>query len=250
MNILVCLSSVPDTTSKINFKNNNGEFDLNGVSFVINPYDEFCLTKAVFIKEKEPTTSISVINVGEQINDNILRKALAIGADKAIRIDQKADNAQIVAECIANYCYDKEFDIIFCGRESIDFNGGIVPGLLASKLNIPFINGCIGLDIQNDHITTKREIDSGHEIAKVNLPCLIAGQKGLVEEKELRIPSMRGIMTARTKPLELIESNVSLSSQIKTLKFEKPKERSECIMISEDNVEKLVDLLTNDAKVI
>jgi electron transfer flavoprotein beta subunit len=116
MNILVCLSSVPDTTSKINFNNNNQEFDLNGVSFVINPYDEFCLTKAVLIKEKDPTTSITVINVGEPMNDSILRKALAIGADKAVRINIKATHGQMVTDSIANYCNDNQFDIIFCGR--------------------------------------------------------------------------------------------------------------------------------------
>jgi electron transfer flavoprotein beta subunit len=250
MNILVCLSSVPDTTSKINFNNNNQEFDLNGVSFVINPYDEFCLTKAVLIKEKDPTTSITVINVGEPMNDSILRKALAIGADKAVRINIKATHGQMVTDSIANYCNDNQFDIIFCGRESIDYNSGIVPGLLAAKMDIPFINGCIGLDINEDSIETKREIDNGHELSKINLPAVIAGQKGLVEEKELRIPSMRGIMTARSKPLEVIESNIKLEQEIKAIIYEKPKQRSECIMIPDDNVGKLVELLTNEAKVI
>ena len=250
MNILVCLSSVPDTTSKINFNNNNQEFDLNGVSFVINPYDEFCLTKAILIKEKNTKTNITVINVGEQMNDSILRKALAIGADKAVRINIKATHAQIVANALAHYCNDNQFDIIFCGRESIDYNSGIVPGLLAAKMKMPFINGCISLDISENTIETKREIDNGHELSKSNLPAVIAGQKGLVEEKELRIPSMRGIMTARSKPLEVLEYNIKLGQEIKAIIYDKPKERSECVMIPDDNVGKLVELLTNEAKVI
>ena len=138
MNILVCISSVPDTTSPIKFKNENRDFENSGINFIINPYDEFCLTKAIFLKEKS-NASITVINVGENTNDPILRKALAIGADKAVRINQKSTNSKIVAECIASYCSDKSFDLIFCGRESIDYNGGQVPGFLAIKLNIPFL---------------------------------------------------------------------------------------------------------------
>ncbi len=250
MNILVCLSSVPDTTAQINFKNENTEFDENGVNFVINPYDEFCLTKAVFLKEQNPSSIITVLNVGEAKNDAILRKALAIGADKAVRINQKASHGLMVAELIGNYCSGNNFDIVFCGRESIDYNGGIVPGSVATKLNMPFINGCIGLEITNHIAEIKREIDGGHEISSVNLPCLIAGQKGIVEEKDLRIPSMRGIMTARSKPLEVIDSNIQSQESIKVINYEKPAQRSECVMIEENDIEKLVDLLTNEAKVI
>ena len=249
MNILVCISSVPDTTSPINFQNNNTEFDINGLTFIINPYDEFCLTKAIFIKEKSGA-HITVINVGESSNDPVLRKALAIGADKAIRINQKPKNSRIVAECIANYCANKSFDLIFCGRESIDYNGGKVPGFLAAKLDLAFINSCIGLEIKDNVIECKREIDNGHEICESSLPSLIAGQKGLVEEKDLRIPSMRGIMTARTKPLEVIDSNINFENNIKIINYEKPLAKSQCKLINEDEVEKLVDLLNNEAKVI
>ena len=249
MNILVCISSVPDTTSKINFTNNNQSFDKNGITFIINPYDEFCLTKAVFIKEKMGA-SITVLNVGENSNDAILRKALAIGADKAIRVNQVATSSEIVAECIVDYCANHNFDLIFFGRESIDYNGGKVPGFVAEKLNIPFINGCIGLELQNTIIETKREIDSGYEIGTCVLPVVIAGQKGLVEEKDLKIPSMRGIMTARTKPLEIIESAKEDNSILKIKCYHKPAERSQCKMINEKNVEELVELLSNEAKVI
>ena len=247
MNILVCISSVPDTTSPINFHNNI--FDTNGITFIINPYDEFCLTKAIHIKEKIGG-DITVLNVGEKNNDAILRKALAIGADKAVRINENPKNSKLVSECISNYCASQSFDLIFCGRESIDYNGGKVPGFLASQLDIPFINSCIGLEITGDNIEVKREIDNGYEVCESILPALIAGQKGLVEEKDLRIPSMRGIMTARTKPLEVVEAETNSENKISIVEFEKPSSRSECKIIDENNVEKLVDLLANEAKVI
>ena len=249
MNILVCISSVPDTTSQINFKDENRALDSSGITFIINPYDEFCLTKAIFIKEQTGAT-ITVINVGETNNDAILRKALAIGADKAVRINQAELSGEIVSKCIANYCQTNSFDLIFCGRESIDYNGGKVPGFLASQLNIPFINGCTGLEVENNTIKIKREIDSGHEICESSIPAVIAGQKGLVEEKDLKIPSMRGIMTARTKPLEIIDCNINLDKKVKIVNYSTPEARSECQFIDKDNVDELVQLLSNEAKVI
>ncbi len=249
MNILVCISSVPDTTSSITFSDENTKFNQDGITFIINPYDEFCLTKAVFIKESLGAT-ITALNVGNNKNDAILRKALAIGADKAARINQDPTSSKIVADCIANYCSQHTFDLIFCGTESIDYNGGQVPGYIASNLKIPFINGCIGLEIEGSILNLKRTIDNGHEICTSTLPTLIAGQKGLVEEKELRIPSMRGIMTARTKPLEVIESSLIDESSIRVLKYEKPLARSECKIIEDNNVKSLVELLQSEAKVI
>tara|TARA_B100000945_G_scaffold319249_1_gene326039 strand:+ start:202 stop:951 length:750 start_codon:yes stop_codon:yes gene_type:complete len=249
MNILVCISSVPDTTSPINFNNDNNAFDTNGITFIINPYDEFCLTKAIFIKEQTGAL-ITVLNVGEQNNDSVLRKALAIGADKAVRINQAPKNSKMVSELIADYCKKNTFDLILCGRESIDYNGGKVPGFLAEKLNIPFINGCIGMEINGESLELKREIDNGYEICVSSLPALIAGQKGLVEEKDLKIPSMRGIMTARTKPLEILDSEIEFQEKITIINFEKPLGKSECKLINDNEVEKLVDLLANEAKVI
>ena len=144
MNIHVCISVVPDTTSKINFTESNTKFDRNGVTFIINPLDEFCLTKAVFIKESIGA-NITVLNVGSSENDSVLRKALAIGADKAIRIDAPANESLSVAELIASYIKDNEYEIIFCGKESIDYNGGKIPGFLSSILQLPFMNACVGL---------------------------------------------------------------------------------------------------------
>ena len=249
MNILVCISSVPDTTSSINFTDNNQSLKTDGITYVINPYDEFCLTKAVFLKESSGAI-ITAINVGSNLNDSILRKALAIGADKAIRINKEAKNSKLVAGCIVDYCTENKFDLIFCGRESIDYNGGKVPGFIAEKLNIPFINGCVGLEIKNNILELKREVDNGQELCTTSMPALIAGQKGLVEEKDLRIPSMRGIMTARTKPLEIIESTLNFENNISVLEYEKPLERTACKIFTEDEVEQLVDALSNEAKVI
>jgi len=249
MNILVCVSSVPDTTSPINFTDDNKKFDKTNITFIINPYDEFCLTKAIFIKESMGAT-ITVINVGDNSNEPVLRKTLAIGADKAIRINQTANNSKMVASCIANYCQNNKFDLIFCGKESIDYNSGQVPGFLSKKLNLPFVNGCINLEIEGESATLKREIDNGYELCKCSLPLVVAGQKGLVEEKDLRIPSMRGIMTARSKPLEVIEPQIEDKNLIQVIKYDKPLARSECKMISEDNVEELVELLNKEAKII
>ena len=249
MNILVCISSVPDTTSPINFNTENNAFDNTGITFIINPYDEFCLTKAVFIKE-QTGAFLTVLNIGEQNNDAVLRKALAIGADKAVRINKLPKNSKIVAEIIADYCRKNKFDLIFCGRESIDYNGGQVPGFLADKLNLPFINGCIGMEINGETLELKREIDNGYELCESSMPAVIAGQKGLVEEKDLKIPSMRGIMTARTKPLEIIQTDQEDVEKLTIINFEKPSGRSECKLIHENEVEELVELLINEAKVI
>ena len=196
MKILVCISHVPDTTSKINFTNNNTEFDSNGITYVINPYDEFGLTRAMVIKETLGAT-VTVINVGPSSTEPTLRKALAIGADNAVRINAEPTDANYVARLLANYAKNENFDLIITGRESIDYNGGAVPGMLATYLDIPFVNACLGLELNGNQATVIREIDGGKETLQGNLPMLLAGQKGLVEEKDLRIPAMRGIMMAR-----------------------------------------------------
>ena len=206
MKILVCISCVPDTTSKINFTNNDTDFDTNGVQFVINPNDEFGLTRAMWFKEKN-NASIDVINVGEQSNETVLRKALAIGADRAIRIDSKAIDSYQVAKNISNFIKEKSYDLIIAGRESIDYNGSMVPGMISEILNINFITNCVSLEINGSNATAKREMEGGIETLTCELPLIIGGQKGLVEESDLKIPNMRGIMQARQKPLDVIESD-------------------------------------------
>lgn len=248
MKVLVCISHAPDTTSKINFTSDNSEFDKNGVQFVINPYDEFGLTRAMWIKEKNGGT-VTVINVGGAETEPTLRKALAIGADDAIRIDANPTDGFFVASQIAAVAKENNYDIIIAGRESIDYNGGQVPGMIAALLKQPFINACVGLEIEDNKAKLIREIDGGKEILSAALPLVIGGQKGLVEEKDLRIPNMRGIMSARSKPL-----NVRLASEatIKTTvgQFEKPAAKSAVKMVDADNVDELVSLLHNEAKVI
>ena len=220
MKILVCISCVPDTTSKINFTNNDKDFDTNGVQFVINPNDEFGLTRAMWFKEKN-NASIDVINVGEQSNETVLRKALAIGADRAIRIDSKAIDSYQVAKNISNFIKEKSYDLIIAGRESIDYNGSMVPGMISEILNINFITNCVSLEINGSNATAKREMEGGIETLTCELPLIIGGQKGLVEESDLIIPNMRGIMQARQKSLTVLPA---VESDVKSVitKFQKP----------------------------
>ena len=248
MKILVCISSVPDTTSKINFTENDTQFDKNGVQFVINPNDEFGLTRAMWIKEKD-NSSIDVINVGLQDTEPILRKTLAIGADKAIRINSDPKDSFQVAKLIADFVSKNNYDLIIAGRESIDFNGNMVPGIISELLGINFITNCVGLDITNNKVTAKREIEGGTETLTFDLPAVIGGQKGLVEESDLKIPNMRGIMQARQKPLDVIEVDEN-NINTETIKFYKPQEKGEIKMIDSDNLDELINLLHNEAKVI
>lgn len=201
MKILVCISHVPDTTSKINFTDDNTKFDTNGVQFVINPNDEFGLTRAMWFKEKQGAT-VDVINVGGAETEPTLRKALAIGADSAIRVNTEAKDGFQVAKELANVVKDGGYDLVIAGRESIDYNGGMVPGMLAQMIKANFVNNCIGLEIEGDKATATREIDGGKETLSTALPLVIGGQKGLVEESDLKIPNMRGIMQARKKTFE------------------------------------------------
>ena len=248
MKILVCISHVPDTTSKINFTNNNTEFDTNGVTFVINPYDEFGLTKAMMIKEATGGT-VTVINVGPASTEPTLRKALAIGADNAVRVNAEPEDAYFVAKQLAAHAKDGGYDLIITGRESIDHNGGMVPGMLAEMMGLPFVNACIGLELDGNSATLVREIDGGKESLKADLPLLLAGQKGLVEEKDLRIPAMRGIMMARSKPLTAVEADGS-ETMTKVSSFESLPPKADCKMIDAGSVDQLVQLLHNEAKVI
>lgn len=248
MKILVCISHVPDTTSKINFTDNNTKFDTNGVQFVINPNDEFGLTRAMWFKEKQGA-SVDVINVGGPETEPTLRKALAIGADSAIRINTPATDGFQVAKQLAKVASDGGYDLIIAGRESIDYNGGMVPGMLAGLLKANFVNTCISLEVEGNQAKAIREIDGGKENITASLPLVIGAQKGLVEEKDLRIPNMRGIMQARQKPLNVLEP-IDAEAQTAAEKFEKPAPRGNVKLIDPDNLDELINLLHNEAKVI
>jgi electron transfer flavoprotein beta subunit len=248
MKILVCISHVPDTTSKINFVNGDTEFDTNGVQFVINPNDEFGLTRAIWFQEQQGA-NVTVVNVGGTDAEATLRKALAIGANEAIRINANPSDGFYVAKQLSEIAKNGNYDLIICGKESLDYNGGMVPGMLASLLDYNFVNSCTDLKIEGNTAKVSREIDGGKEIIATTLPLVIGGQKGLVEEKDLRIPNMRGIMTARTKVLTIVEP-ISAPTNTKAIKFEKPAPKSAVKLVSADNLDELINLLHNEAKVI
>ncbi len=246
MKILVCISSVPDTTTKIKFTADGSDFDATGVQFVINPNDEFGLTRALQLKETNGG-SVTVLNVGTPDVEPVVRKALAIGADNAVRIDAKPTDSMFVAKQIAEYAKDKSFDLIICGKESIDFNGGQVPGMLGALLNIP--SPCTKVEINGSEAKVERLIDGGKEVLTSSTPLVLGSQKGMVNEDELRIPNMRGIMQARTKPLEVVAA-ADVTAATTCSSYELPPAKGACKMVSADNVEELINLLHSEAKVI
>jgi electron transfer flavoprotein beta subunit len=248
MKILVCISHVPDTTSKINFVNGDSEFDTNGVQFVINPNDEFGLTRAIWFKEQQGA-NVTVVNVGGADAEATLRKALAIGADEAIRINANPTDGMFVAKQLAEVVKNGGYDLVIAGKESLDYNGGMVPGMVAGLLGFNFVNACVGIDVNGNEAKVTREIDGGKETISAGLPLIIGGQKGLVEEKDLRIPNMRGIMMARTKALTLVEPTGDTTAT-KAVKFEKPAAKSAVKFVNADNLDELINLLHNEAKVI
>ncbi|MDT7832367.1 electron transfer flavoprotein subunit beta/FixA family protein [Flavobacteriaceae bacterium S356] len=248
MKILVCISHVPDTTSKINFTENDTKFDTNGVQFVINPYDEFVLTRAMWFKEKQGA-SVTVVNVGNATTEPTLRKALAIGADEAIRINAEPTDGFSVAKELAAVVNSGGYDLVLAGKESSDYNGQMVPGMLAGLTGFNFVNGCVGMEVDGTNVTATREIDGGSETVSTSLPLVIGGQKGIVEESDLRIPNMRGIMMARKKPLSVVESSGSENATSSQL-FEKPAPKGAVKLVDADNVDELINLLHNEAKVI
>ena len=245
MRILVCLSVVPDTTSKITFKNNQTEFNTDGIQFIINPYDELALTKALEIAEKNNGT-VSIINVGLADAEPSIRKGLAIGANDAVRINALPKDAMFVAGQIAAFVKESPFDLILTGRESIDYNGGLVCGLLGEMLNIPSLNVVTKLDFVDGKIMAARDIDGGKEELEGSLPCVASAQKDLCEP---RIPNMRGIMAARTKPLQ-VKDAVSGFDYAEYVSYELPPAKSGVKMIPAENAEELLDLLRNENKLI
>lgn len=248
MKILVCISHLPDTTSKINFVNGDSEFDTNGVQYVINPNDEFGLTRAIWFQEQQEA-NVTIVNVGGPETEPTLRKALAIGANEAIRINANPTDGFFVAKQLAEVIKTGGYDLIIAGKESLDYNGGMVPGMIAGILGYNFVNSCVGLTIESTNATVNREIDGGKEIISTTLPLIIGSQKGLVEEKDLRIPNMRGIMTARSKVITVLEP-VAANVNTKSVQFEKPAPKSAVKLIAADHLDELINLLHNEAKVI
>jgi electron transfer flavoprotein beta subunit len=249
MKILVCISNVPDTTTKIKFAEGNTSIDSAGIQWVINPWDELSLTRALELKDDATSEikSVTVIHVGQAAAEPTIRKALAIGADDAIRINALSSDAYFVAAQIAEVVKKEQFDIIMCGIESSDFNGSAVGGMISEFLRIPSVSAVSGIKIENGQPVMIREIDGGKEIVTVPVPFVAIVQKGIA--KEPRIAAMRGIMMARSKPVKLVEP-IALDPLTQILEFEKPVPRAACKFIDADNPAQLLDLLQNEAKVI
>ena len=245
MKILVCISNVPDTTTKVSFTNNNTEFNTNGVQFILNPYDEIALSRAIELTEGGKGTT-TVINVGLADTEPTIRKALAIGADDAIRINAFPSDAYFVAKQIAEVAKAGAYDIIMCGRESIDYNGAQVPAMLAEVLDMPSISIIKKLDLNGNDATIEREIEGGKEVVNVSTPFVISAAEGVAEPK---IPNMRGIMSARTKPLQVIET-IAVYKLASFQSYEMPAARGNVKMISAEEPSKLVEALNAEAKVI
>jgi electron transfer flavoprotein beta subunit len=245
MKILVCITHVPDTTSRITFTDGDKKFDSNGVQFIIGPYDDYALARAVELKEQSSGT-ITVLNVGGTETEPTLRKALAIGADDAIRINAEPTDSLFVAAEIAKVAKEGSYDMILMGRESIDFNGGMVHGMVGEILGIPSISPVMSLDIVGDTAKITREIEGGKEYLEVKMPFVAGCQEPIAEWK---IPNMRGIMSARTKPLNVVEPSTNQSGT-ELAKYELPPAKGSIKMVDADNVTELVNLLKNEAKVI
>lgn len=245
MKILVCITHVPDTTSKINFVEGSTKFDTNGVQFIIGPYDDYALARAIELKESSGA-AVTVLNVGTSDTEPTLRKALAIGADDAVRINAEPVDSFFVATQIAEHAKGVSYDLILMGRESIDFNGGVVHSIVGEMLGLPSVSPVMKLDVEGTKAKLVREIEGGKELLEISLPFVAGCQEPIAEWK---IPNMRGIMSARTKPLQVVEPK-TVNSGVKLQKFELPTQKGSVKMISADNVGELVTLLKNEAKVL
>lgn len=245
MKILVCVSNVPDTTTKVIFTENNTQFNTAGVQFIINPYDELSLTRGLELTEKLGGT-VTVITVGLADTEASIRKALAIGATDAVRINATPTDAYFVAEQIAAYAKDQNYDLIFTGRESIDYNGGQVCGLLAEMLGLPSVNVITSIEVEGNTANVERDIDGGKEKLTASLPLVVSAQKELTEP---RIPNMRGIMAARTKPLTVVEP-INAEATSASVGFELPPSKGSVKLISVEDAGSLISILHNEAKII
>jgi electron transfer flavoprotein beta subunit len=247
MKILVCISKTPDTTAKIAFTDNNTKFDTNGVQWIINPYDEwYALVRAIELKEKDSAITLHLVTVGTADTDPIIRKALALGGDEAIRVNVDSHDSYYVAAQIAQVAKEGGYDLVFTGKETIDYNGSSIGGMVAELLDMPFISLAAKFELVGKKATITREIEGGEEINEVELPAVVSAQKGMAEQ---RIPNMRGIMAARTKPLKVVEP-VNVEALTTVNSFGLPPAKAGVKLVPADNVEELVRLLHEEAKAI
>jgi electron transfer flavoprotein beta subunit len=247
MDILVCISKTPDTTSKIGFIDNNTKFDSDGVSFIMNPYDEwYALVRAIELVEKHGG-KVTVISVGGADIDIVIRKALAIGADEAVRVDSEPHNSFFVAKEISNFASENNFDAIFTGKETIDFNGSEVGALISEFLNLPFLSYVSKLDFDGTNTIVERDIEGGIERIEIKSKYVLSAAKGLAEQ---RIPNMKGIMMAKRKPLNIISPSSNENNKVTIKNFELPIQKQGVKMINPEDMDELVRLLHEEAKVL
>jgi len=247
MKILVCISKTPDTTAKIAFTANNTKFDTNGVQWIINPYDEwYSLVRAIELKEAEPSTLIHLVTAGAADTDPIIRKALALGGDEAIRVNTDSHDSFYIASQIAEVAKQGNYDLVFTGKETIDYNGSSIGGMVAELLDFPFISLATKFELKSNKATVTREIEGGEEVCEVELPIVVSCAKGVAEQ---RIPNMRGIMAARTRPLKVVEP-VAADTLTSVQSFGLPPAKAGVKLVAADNVEELVRLLHEEAKMI
>jgi electron transfer flavoprotein beta subunit len=247
MKILVCISKTPDTTAKIAFTDNNTKFASDGVQWIINPYDEwYALVRAIELKEADPAATIHLITVATADAEPIIRKALALGGDEAIRVNADSHDSYYIAAQIAAVAAQEKYDLIFTGKETIDFNGASVGGMLSELLAVPYISLATKFTLEGNKAIVNREIEGGEETDKVSLPAVVSCQKGMAEQ---RIPNMKGIMGARSKPLRVVEP-IAAEAMTAVVNFELPPAKAGVKLVSADNPEELVRLLHEEAKVI
>lgn len=247
MKILICISKTPDTTAKIAFADNNTKFASDGVQWIINPYDEwYSLVRAIELKEADASTVLHLVNVGGADSEPIIRKALALGGDEAIRVNSEQADSFFVASQIAHIAKEGNYDLIFTGKETIDYNGSSIGAMVAELLDLAFISHAVKFDLSGNTATVIREIDGGEETDQATLPLVVSCQKGMAEQ---RIPNMKGIMGARTKPLKVVEP-IAVDSLTSVVSFDLPPAKAGVKLVSPENPEELVRLLNEEAKAI
>lgn len=247
MNILVCISKTPDTTAKIAFTESNTKLDENGIQWIINPYDEwYSLVRAIELKEQDPTTLIHLVTIGGPEVEPIIRKALALGGDEAIRVNINSNDSYVIAQQIAAIAKQGSYDLIMTGKETIDYNSACIGSMLSAILDLPYVSLANHLEIKGNEAIIQREIEGGEETNEVALPMIISCQKGMAEQ---RIPNMRGIMAARTKPLKIVEP-IEITAHTSIKEFSLPAAKTGVKLIDADQMDELVKLLKEEAKVI
>lgn len=247
MKLLVCVSKTPETTTKITFNGDQTALDTSGVQYIMNPYDEwYALVRALELKEALGAGTVTIINVGPAANDPVIRKGLAIGADEAVRIDKEGSSSLDVAQQIAAYAKENSFDIVFFGKETIDYNGSEVGAMTAELLDVPFVSFATKLEVEGNTATITRDIEGGEETLEVATPFALSAAKGLAEQ---RIPNMRGIMMAKRKPLNVVAA-VETTNHTQVLSYDLPAEKSAVKLVDPENMDELVRLLSEEAKVI